>query len=289
MLLQPDALRQPPEAGPLVPLGGVARRVREAGRGQFGGDDPGELGAAPRDAQADHHEHAEPEPRLPRLGAPGEFAGDRPQQVLVAGGAIRRGRVRRSLGPLTQRHGEDGEEREHGEGASAPAGQERGERAVPRRPGVAAAQQGRDGEHQAGPDEREEQTTADRGADDPQPDDRARPQHLQPPRAQRVREDAGRVEAQRGRDDPLFVEVELLDHPVAVAGVQVGPRAQQPGGLAGVRGHGRRTVGRPARVLWLLGYEGSAHADPPVRERTSPPRGVTGHQHRGRAGGCEPD
>ena len=42
--------------------------------------------------------------------------------------------------------------------------------------------------------------------------------------------------------------------------------------------------------LWLLlGHEGSAHADPPIRESTSPPRGVTRHQHRGRAGGREPD
>ncbi len=80
VLLQPDALRQPPEPGPVGLLGGVAGRVGEPRRGQLGGDDPGELGAARRDAQADHHEHADSEPPLPGLRASGELVGDRPHR-----------------------------------------------------------------------------------------------------------------------------------------------------------------------------------------------------------------
>lgn len=192
--------RCPPDCSARSPSG-----VGEAFPGEFLGEDAGELVTPSRHAQADHHERADPEPCLPGFGAPRDAVADPAQRVVTAGcvgGPVPGAAVR----PAEGGDAEDVQE-ERGEDAAAPADQGLGGVGHP----------GCDGEQHTGDQEVGEQAAADQRADDPQPDDRARPQHLQPPRAQRVREDTGRVEAQRGRDDPLFVEVELLDHPVAVA------------------------------------------------------------------------
>ena len=62
-----------------------------------------------------------------------------------------------------------------------------------------------------------------------------------------MREHPGGVETKRGGNDPLLVDVQLIQDRVPVRLVQIAARAQQSGGLARTRrcsGHGgRQNVG----------------------------------------------
>ncbi len=59
---------------------------------------------------------------------------------------------------------------------------------------------------------------------------------------ERVGKDAGGVEAVGGSDEALLVDMELLDHPVAVRGVEIGAGAQQPARFAQRRVYGSSVV-----------------------------------------------
>ncbi len=194
-------------------------------------------------------------------------------QVVVRG-RVGRGDVVPAAAPDVQGGGEQGGDAE----AAVPAQQEGEHTPVHRRLLAPAAHPGGEGGVDAEAEEEEEEVPGERHAHHPQPQDRPGPGQFQPAGAQRVRQDPGRVEPERGRGQALFVEVQLVDDPVAVGGVQVGSRAQQPGGLTGVRRchrqfrerrRGRGGPRRRVRVrlwLWLLRHVGGTHAHPPMVE-----------------------
>lgn len=103
-------------------------------------------------------------------------------------------------------------------------------------------------------EQEEEERTGEEQAEAPRRDDGRRPGRFGAQGAQGVGEDAGGVEPVGGRGEPFFVDVQLLDDPVAVGGVEVGARAQEASRLR------RRRVGGGPAVRCSRACRTAAHA-----------------------------
>ncbi len=91
-------------------------------------------------------------------------------------------------------------------------------------------------------EQEEEERTGEEQAEAPHRHDRRRPGHFGAQGPQGVGEDAGCVEPVRGGGEPFLVDVQLLDHPVAVGGVEVGAGTQEASRLRYRRVHGGPAV-----------------------------------------------
>ncbi|CAM5446189.1 hypothetical protein SGRI78S_04069 [Streptomyces griseus subsp. griseus] len=242
VLFQPDALLEPPEAGVRRVFGGVRRQVGEVLPGQLLGHHPGEP-AAP---EADHdHERDDGQ-----NGHPGEH-GDHVEDVRAGAGVavgpegvgvgrVGRGRVVR-IGALVRVVVPE----QAGDGAREDQGDPEDQQPPP----VPAQEEGRDppedgrvpagppdpvrrGQQKARQEQRPEEAPGEDRGHQPDAQDGRRPPAFGAAGAQGVGEDPGGVEAGRRGDDPVLLDVQLVDDRVPVAVVQMGPGAEESGRLA---------------------------------------------------------
>ncbi|MGW8986707.1 hypothetical protein ACWGQ9_29155 [Streptomyces parvus] len=261
VLFPPDALLEPPEALARTAFGRVGREVGEALPGQLLGHQPGELPPLEPDQARDDGEEEERDPGGPRAGPVGDAAREQRDthvggvrqavaEPVGTGGPGAVGVVRRGAAGVAVRFGivlEQAENRaaEHQEpdedqrDPPVPAHQEGEHPPVDRGVARRAPDPGCEGEQHPGEEQGGDDAPGEDGAEQPGRQDARGPPQLGAAGTQGVGEDPGGVEARRRGDDALLLDVQLLDHRVPVAVVQMDPGAQQPARLARGGVHGR--------------------------------------------------
>ncbi|WP_338104029.1 hypothetical protein [Streptomyces globisporus] len=246
VLFQPDALLEPPEALARTAFGRVGREVGEALPGQLLGHQPGELPPLEPDQARDDGEEEERHPGGPRAGPVGKAvaepvgAGGPGAVGVVRGGAagvaVRFGIVLEQTEKRAAEHQEPDEDQRD---PPVPAHQEGEHPPVDRGFGRRAPDPGCEGQQHTGEEHGRDDAPGEGGAEQPGRQDARGPPQLGAAGAQGVGEDPGGVEARRRGHEALLLDVQLLDHRVPVAVVQMDPGAQQPARLARGGVHGR--------------------------------------------------
>ncbi|GAA3088026.1 hypothetical protein GCM10020254_35720 [Streptomyces goshikiensis] len=274
VLLGADAPADPGEPYAGVRLGGVGGRVGVPARAEVARDGPRDVPAL----ESDDGDHGGEDGRHPHQGEAREGGAEGLAEQQGAEGE--RGAEGVVVEQGQQRPGDREQDDEEGPPAVDPyqEGEEAERRAAPvAQPVREAQQQEREEEHREG-------AAGEQGAGEPGAEYGGRPAEFGAAGAQGVGEDPCGVEAVGGRDDPLLVDVQLLDHPIAVRGVEVGARAQQPARLADRRVHRGAAVAGIVPAGGGLRGESGSRSPPDLRFRLHPATGVNTPKRPGREG-----